>query len=304
MIKALRGDSSQQQVNSYLEKDFNLIAKLESGKRNIDWQTFCKICTFKKSPLSKALEFSLFYSGDCFNETKLFNFLCSHKEVKELAFDLSLSESKIRRKLNGDTIYLTEILELIHKYFALRLQRFIDELDIEIEHIKHDIDTVSAIDKLFEKYNWIDLFIIYIDSDEYKKTTGDDYQLIANKLGIDLLECKEGISAFKNENIIDYNGTHYFNVIGSYTHKNDFESLQKKFKFMFTKSLEISETETKKSKINKRWLIFSATPSTISELNKLTNEYFAEFIRIAEADPGHEDTTLHALTLHLFKPMK
>ena len=105
IMRALRGDLSQQAVNKSLNVDFNLIAKIETGNRKTDWQTFCRLCKIKGSPLKKALEHSVFYCGDPLDETLLFNYLCSEKDIKGLSNELSFNASKIRRKRFGEKYY-------------------------------------------------------------------------------------------------------------------------------------------------------------------------------------------------------
>lgn len=103
IVREIRGNRSQDELNSALNLKFNQVHRWETGRKRILWSEFAKLCEICKIPLKKTCENVLrFYApldrGDLF-----FQIAVSQDDIQTFATRYNISIQVVRRWRLGDS---------------------------------------------------------------------------------------------------------------------------------------------------------------------------------------------------------
>ncbi|MBT3980437.1 MAG: hypothetical protein HOE90_03740 [Bacteriovoracaceae bacterium] len=304
IIRAARGDKSQNFLNLALGSSFNVVAKWENARKRISWNEFVNICEVLDLPLDNALNYGCFYNGDIRDCGKLFGHISSGKSSAEVSNDLGISKSKALRRINGEKLLLEEMLSGMHYYFSIRFWVFIKSLNLsgEIDCESSDIEIIKQLSDITDEHPSSDILVPYLNTVEYKNMASHKAGFLATCTDIGTEEENKMLNSLESAGIIYFEDGKFIERHGDITHHDDFESSKKRFRYIFEQSLESlnAEKEEHHHTKNRRYCTFDCDPDTEKKLIALTDNFYKEFLNIMSKRDQEKSDKVLAFCLHLF----
>lgn len=216
LLRAIRGNRSQNQLNHKLGYNFNRIAKWESGAQKIPWSNFVDLCLTCRVGLPAALKRTfLIKRHEIKNEQKVVKLIIGDSPLEDIAKNLKTSKYSISSLFTGKTSpKLNTILQLINSKSEGLLYAFISELvdTKDIASIKHLRDSFETEINFFSK-NPIAMGITHaMLTNGYKNLKKHKIGFIASLLNISVKEEQFLIKKLEeNQIIINKNGKYILN---------------------------------------------------------------------------------------------
>ncbi|EQC46536.1 helix-turn-helix transcriptional regulator [Bacteriovorax sp. Seq25_V] len=130
ILKTLRADVTQGQINEYFGYTFNQAYRWESGKTKISWEDFYKLISLLKVDTSTLNNKYLKVKGDISNGTFLFNELTKNFSNEFIQGSLNLSAAQLLNLRSGRTVVLLEhVLDIVQNLLFLLSNFVLDILD-------------------------------------------------------------------------------------------------------------------------------------------------------------------------------
>jgi len=141
ILKTIRTEKTQDQVNEYFGFNFNQCYRWESGKTKVSWNDFVKLLTFLNVDLSPLKEKCLRVNESIHDGTELFNFLTKDFTSDFVQKKISLSNAQYMNLRSGRTSVLLEhILDIVKNLIFLQASF--------IAYLYHDREAPKEIENL------------------------------------------------------------------------------------------------------------------------------------------------------------
>ena len=229
LIKALRGERSQQWVNERLgHQNYNVVSRWETGQQRIYWKDFVELTKVFKIDVRKDLEDFYGFFENLDDQTKLVSSFVGDTSIEKAAKFLDTSTSTVQRLLRGATpLQLSTFLALLE--YRGDLFRFAART-VEIKKVPSLFESYNQSREAlqtFSKHPEASPIMLCFCLSEYKAKDAHEEGWVANKLGIskdkelDVIADLENVGLIEKENGRYVEKAHFLNL--SYSKEDEKE---------------------------------------------------------------------------------
>lgn len=301
IVKELRGEKSQQYLNKKFDFNSNQFSKWESGALSIKWIDFVKLCSIIKKDLKFIMSESFAYSGVLTDEKKILETLISGRNSNDAAKVLGVSADQVRRwRRNSKGIKVPIVLEMIDKLqpglFGIFISNFLPEPMLCNDYSK-GVEEHKERESAYLNPT-LSLIPYGLELDAYKKLKAHDDELLAKKLGISVMEVKEGIALLEEMNIIKLKNSIYQNSrTGHLDLTPDLSGFRRLMQFHANRvSLRLENKEEQKIGLAGFFNVFNLSEEGLQEVNNLNREYYVKMTELIEKHQGTGSKVITALS--------
>ena len=190
VVREIRGELSQGQINLRFGYTFNQVSKWETGKAHISWENFVKFCTICKKDMTHALQVSFDYSGEPQDHKALVQHILGDKKKGDNE-GAAVSRFKLYRWLNKDSSpNWSDFFAFIHDLIPVRSILFLKmlggkDLKFYSRLLEYKQEVLEPNDIKAHLCNYA-MFYFYLE--EYTKSPVHIPGYLAKKMGINLVE--------------------------------------------------------------------------------------------------------------------
>jgi transcriptional regulator with XRE-family HTH domain len=172
LLKLMRGENTQQELNQQFGFNFNQIYRWESNVTKISWQEFVKLCQYCKKDLNRALTHisKNVLAANPLDLAKFFEGLMGNMTLIEFSEKINVPRKSLSKWIKGESEPPLEDMFAIFHHSIGGLFPFCQELvdagnlnSIKIEYQKYKIREHITL-----KYPVVSLILNYMHSSDYK----------------------------------------------------------------------------------------------------------------------------------------
>ncbi|MBT3983956.1 MAG: hypothetical protein HOE90_21550 [Bacteriovoracaceae bacterium] len=307
LIKIMRGDLSQGQINEKLGKEFNIVHKWEAGKNRIHWLDFVELCTVLNIELGRTLLYCFQFSADSKKPADIFNHFSGGKSPSVLARETGLSRTKIIRRKNGEEVLLSEIFLMMNLYYPSRMWNFLQGLNLRGSDplIEQELLKLSAASSVMKAIPASSLIFAYLGLGSYKHGGPHSNEKISADLGIPIEEVNMSLKLFEEKGTIEFNGSHFELIDEQLYLKDDIEGIKNTFKYLSERSLEriTQDCESNWEDSYRFWMTLDLDEETYEKAKELSSEFLKSLCALTAQRDKDKSCKTRALVFNLFEPV-
>ncbi len=197
LLKTIRGDKTQQQVNKKLGFDFNQVSRWETQQKRILWPEFVRYCELSNINITQSLKRVFTYHDKPEDYKTLVRHLSADKKMSVMSNKTKISRYIIRRWMNNTYPPTLEEMFQVMEVYQSTLINFIDDL-VGVEHVKafsRKQKAYVAEKNFIYKYPYFAAVALCLELKQYKRLKAHQKGFIAKRIGISQEEEEE---VFKN----------------------------------------------------------------------------------------------------------
>jgi len=212
IVKGLRGDRTQREINDKLGVTFNQMAKWESGEKRLLWKEFLQLCHILGIDMRPVFIAPFRYFGDVEEGGEVILYLSGHKKVADIAREMNISRDKVSRWLNRkQDPEFEDMLCAIRTFIPGLLINFIEffislkQVPTLVQEYKGELDFKEYLMK-----NPVAMVVArYLQMEDYNSQGGHKDGSIAKNIGITIEKEREILTRLLDYKIITFEDGRY-----------------------------------------------------------------------------------------------
>lgn len=300
ILKAVRGQRSQNQINRRLGYTFNQVSKWESSHTRIHWCDFVDVCEVTGLKIRNLFRATFGYRGKIENTSDVLHHLMRKRSRDAIGKACQIKTNLLGRWLRGDQdAELFQVLKLIDRINGL--------LPTVLEQIAPSLkcNEVKAPSLENEMRNiWSDPFLLPAFSclglASYQTAKKHPTGLIAAQLEISLAAENTLLEILETNGIIQWNGAKYVpHRSGAFADAADHEGLRRTLRFWMNRHADgLREGDSPEGP--KGGFFVAAIPkSLLGQIKKITAEYRQDIYEILNQETREPCEVLFSLAFGL-----
>lgn len=314
IVKSLRSNKSQQQMNIKLGYEFNQYAKWERGQKQILWEDLLEICDVLNIKIFDILKlrFAIPNSSTKKSGQHILQFILNtfyEQDLKKMALSLGITASSLRRQMNGSTnIKLVTILNsflyrpILFLYFLNDIGVLQDFLELQKEFLK-----INSLEKLEAEKPYCTCLLYFIETSEYKELPNHDIDLLAKLTGLTALQVRVATRELADRGLISEKNKKFeickiSNELNSLTIAERVQVMSywqmRSISYLYRLAHGAPRPPIKN---HNSFRAFTTTKSTAEKITeKLAHTYFEICQMIKQTDPTSDEIVFRAILLNHF----
>lgn len=304
LLKCIRGQKSQTQINRKLGFGFNQIYRWESGLVRISWGDFVKLCDACKVDLKNALQKTVKFSDEKIDGTSLVKALIGSDKITKIAKEVKISRFILSDWIKGHS---EPPLEGILKLLAHQdlLMYFIESLiDIKDSELFNKIasDKKSGLNFFYENPP-ASAVLMCLELKSYQNLSKHSSQFISQKAQMVEADVDKYLQQMLQLNLINLENGKYNKNAAKFNTKGDFEGDKQLRSYWVHKGLQFDRKRlqiTEDSSFG--YMLVSADKKKIAKMKEAYLQALQAFYSFGD-DSHSDDDELTILTFQMF-PLK
>ena len=189
LLRAIRGEKTQKEINDLFNFNFNQCSKWESGEKRILWTEFIHLLELLQLDIKPVFRAPIRYFGELSEYASLILYLSGGKKSAQIARDVGVSRDKVGRWLNGKQIpTLEEMLLVILTYYSTMLVIIIETIvNIQNVPVIYGLYKEAYVFRDFLIKNpWVYPLSVALESKDYQKLENHKNGFLGEMIGINL----------------------------------------------------------------------------------------------------------------------
>lgn len=209
LIKLIRGEISQQDLELELELPKNAVNKWENGKQKIKWISFVELCEVKKINLEEILNSTIIVEAESIAPLKVVYHLIGDRSLKDVSKECGISYNTIYNWIKKDVPPLFEhVLSLIDTYSLNKSSYFLDEFDHRLSISSSNKETLRTTDLIYNSPKVI-LLLNLLELPKFTPLYNSHFQELTQLMSIPLFHLEEMISSLVKTGELEIEGDNY-----------------------------------------------------------------------------------------------
>ncbi|TNF00954.1 MAG: XRE family transcriptional regulator [Deltaproteobacteria bacterium] len=302
IVRELRGDLSQEQLNRKLGFKSNQVYRWEKGHAKVDWDDFILLSKKLKLDLNLLLRSYFRFNGSAEDIPSLFDHLFAGQSLSRISKRVGISEGKLRRLSNGQTsITLDDFLKVIFGLDRMESLAFVHELagNKTLASLKEEKKLMDNIVKSYFKHPELGLLLVCLNLPGYKKLSFHQDSWLAEVSGIELKKVNTLLKLCLELKLVEKLEGKYILTPFKLSDRGDRASMMKVRSFWTKKALDKQKILAPQDAYGS--IVFTTSKSARDKIIGSYLRFFEEFKQIVEEDKSPHQIPL-VMNFHLFNP--
>lgn len=302
LIRAMRGDKSQEWLNKRLATNSNVIHRWEKGHSKASWEDFVSLCQVLKIDLQKQMLSYFRYQESLEDTVSILSHLFSNKKLNDIAETSGIKISKLRRLMSAQTsLSLNDFLQVIFSFDDMESMAFV--FDISVNASIPLLDELNSkrlnITRLYFDNPNIGLLLICLELPGYRKLSFHQDSFLAKASGLSIKEINELIKQSEENDLITLQDGLY--VAGSirFSDRGTSKEMLGTRKFWLNRSIDNMQCKTNLDAYGS--IVFNTSQKARKEIIGLYLRFFEDFKKAVAEDTENDKVPL-VLNFNLFNP--
>ncbi len=310
LLKALRGRSSQGQINQRMGYSYSQVYRWEAGRKMLAYEEFVDFCTAcrKDDALQNALRHGFGFRGDAKDTRLLLATLCGDRPLKEVLAGLRCSRFQYSRWASGKTKVPLETILAGGLFFRRSLLYFL-ELLVDTEKLPSISQAVSRRQRILKTFfdrPYTVAILKSLESSHYLRAERHDEKILSELAGVSAEEMKAALKELLEAELIHYRHGKYFATTQNVSTVGDRHHRIGLYEYWFRRSLK-KLARMKKDAPGSAESVFSLRFVNLSQRRyehvvKNANSIFGAFLQLLAEDlPGEPENKSESQKTYLFQ---
>ncbi|EQC52198.1 DUF4423 domain-containing protein [Bacteriovorax sp. DB6_IX] len=302
IIRAMRAELSQEQLNRKLNSSSNQVHRWEKGHTRVEWNDFLNISKALKLDINK-LFYSYYRYENVTNSIHNFlNYLFAGQSIAKVSKKVNISESKLRRIMNSETSpTLDSILQILFSFDQMEAFALIHELTDgkPIPSLAEEKERSDLIVKSYHENPALGLILICLELPEYKSLSGHRDSWLSEITGIPIKEVNELLKLSEEVGLLIKDNGKYHAGKFKLSDRGDAQAMRRVRHYWTALALKKQERKSAHDAFGS--IVFTTSKEAKEKIIARYLSFFDDFKQIVEEDQSPPELPF-VMNFQLFTP--